>query len=173
MRRILALLLSGALVSTTSLMGFGQSADAKTQTTYYYFYDSAAPAGPIGDDFIVMRVSGEKVAGIYATWGSEGSWFTGNFSGSKIKLNYKDEVCTGGTSTRSSYVSRTGSKTSVQLKGFKQGLKTSSIATLDNKYVSLAKAMFADDSHSWITKDYFSKMFSDAKRKNWVNGGYC
>lgn len=154
-------------------MGFAQPVDAKTQTTYYYFYESEAPAGPVGDNFIVMRVSGEKVAGIYSTWGSEGSLFMGNFSGSKIKLNYKNEECTGGTSTRSSYITRTGSKTSVQLKGFKQGLKPSSLAMLDQKYVSLAKAMYSNDSHSWIAKVYFSKMFADAKKSNWVNGGYC
>jgi hypothetical protein len=172
-RRILVSLLSGVLVSTTSLIGFVQPADAKTQTTYYYFYDSESPKGPVGDNFIVMRVSGEKVAGIYSTWGSEGSWFTGSFSGSKVKFNYKYQECKGGTSTRSSYVTRTGTKTSVQIKGFKQGLKTTSIATLDKKYVSLAKEMYQDDSHSWITKVYFSKMFTDAKKSNWVNGGYC
>jgi hypothetical protein len=173
MKRIFISALCAVLTSASTLLGAAGPADAKTKTTYYYFYDSAGQAGPIGDEFIVMRVRGNNVAGIYSMWGSEGSLFTGKFSGSKIKLNYKNEECSGGTSTFTSSVKRTGSKSSVQIKGFKRGLKTSSIAKLDKKYVSLAKAMYPNDSDSWIEGDYFSQMFADAKRTSWVNGGYC
>ena len=173
MKRILAFTLSATLVAAGALLGTAESADAKTKTTYYYFYDSAGQAGPIGDEFIVLRVKGNKVAGIFSMWGSHGSLFTGKFSGSKITLNYKNEECSGGTSTFTSSVKRTGSKSSIQIKGFKRGLKTTSLAKLDQKYVSLAKAMYPSDSHSWIEDDYFSQMFADAKSTGWVNGGYC
>jgi hypothetical protein len=173
MRKIFIMVLVGAVVSAGALLGTAESADAKTKTTYYYFYDSAGQAGPIGDEFIVLRVKGNKVAGIFSMWGSHGSLFTGKFSGSKITLDYKNEECSGGTSTFTSSVKRTGSKTSVQIKGFKRGLKTTSLAKLDQKYVSLAKAMYPSDSHSWIEGDYFSQMFADAKSTGWVNGGYC
>jgi hypothetical protein len=173
MKRTLVFTLSAILVASGALLGTAGSAHAKTKTTYYYFYDSAGQAGPIGDEFIVLRVKGNKVAGIFSMWGSHGSLFTGKFSGSKITLNYKNEECSGGTSTFTSSVKRTGSKTSVQIKGFKRGLKTTSLAKLDKKYVSLAKAMYPSDSHSWIEGDYFSQMFADAKSSGWVNGGYC
>ncbi len=172
LKPILCFLLA-ALTSTTVLVGTAGPADAKTKTTYYYFYDSAGQSGPIGDEFIVLRVRGNRVAGIYSMWGSEGSLFTGKFSGSKIKLNYKNEECSGGTSTFTASVKRTGSKSSVQIKGFKRGLKTTSLAKLDKKYVSLAKSMYSNDSDSWIENNYFSQMFADAKRTSWVNGGYC
>lgn len=173
MKRILVFILSATLVAAGALLGTTSPAHSKTKTTYYYFYDSAGQAGPIGDEFIVLRVKGNKVAGIYSIWGSEGSLFTGKFSGSKITLNYKNEECSGGTSTFTASVKRTGSKTSLQIKGFKRGLKTSSLAKLDKKYVSLAKAMYPSDSHSWIEDDYFSQMFADAKSTSWINGGYC
>ncbi len=173
MRKLLILLLAGSIASASTLLGTAGPADAKTKTTYYYFYDSGGQSGPIGDEFIVLRVRGDKVAGIYSMWGSHGSLFTGKFSGSKIKLKYKNEDCSGGTSTTTASVKRTGSKSSVQIKGFKRGLKTTSLSKLDKKYVSLAKAMYPNDSDSWIEDDYFSQMFADAKRTGWVNDGYC
>lgn len=173
MRKIFIMVLAGAIVSAGALLGTAGSADAKTKTTYYYFYDSAGQAGPIGDEFIVLRVKGNKVAGIYSMWGSHGSLFTGKFSGSKIKLKYKNEECSGGVSSTTGSVVRKGSKSSVQIKGFKRGLKTTSLAELDKKYVSLAKAMYPGDSDDWIEADYFSQMFADAKSTGWVNGGYC
>ena len=173
MRKLLILLLAGSIASATTLLGTAGPADAKTKTTYYYFYDSGGQSGPIGDEFIVLRVRGNNVAGVFSMWGSHGSLFTGKFSGSKIKLKYKNEDCSGGTSTTTASVKRTGSKSSVKIKGFKRGLKTTSLAKLDKKYVNLAKAMYPNDSHSWIEDDYFSQMFADAKRTGWVNGGYC
>jgi hypothetical protein len=173
MKRIFIFTLSAILVAAGALLGTASPADAKSKTTYYYFYDSAGQKGPIGDEFIVLRVKGNKVAGIFSMWGSHGSLFTGRFSGSKIKLKYKNEECSGGVSTTTGSVTRKGSKSSVQIKGFKRGLKTTSLAKLDKKYVSLAKAMYPNDSHDWIESDYFSQMFADAKSDDWVNGGYC
>jgi hypothetical protein len=173
MKRALISALCAVLASASTLLGTAVPADAKTKTTYYYFYVPGAPKGPIGDEFIVMRVRGNNVAGLYALWGSEGSLFTGRFSGSKIKLNYEIEECSEWTSNWSSSLNRTGSKSSVKVKGFKRGLKTTSLAKLDEKYVSLAKAMYPNDSHRWIQDDYFSQMFADAKRASWINEGYC